>query len=240
MSDFLSPEEPSGFSARLYELLSLAVKRPPTSFSLSTQPQRPPLLASIFGLFNPYPSVLRSNMDYYDSDVSISRPSSRSSSRPSSPPSSCKTRSGSDGSDTAPSSVSNYSSDRPRIVPVQPVQGSRVSRWEIVVPYDRVWGTDTDISVSFTENRFDGDQTRDPSVPARFHESAIHSLVDYLDNEVPTGNEPRDGNTLRRVREYIRNSDILVGGLLVGQAASLRVGDDQTAFRLTVDVDTAI
>jgi hypothetical protein len=90
------------------------------------------------------------------------------------------------------------------------------------------------------ETRFDGDQSRNPSIPASSHESAIDSVVDYLDIVVPTGDEFKDGETLERVRDYIRTSGGFPRGLLVGQGAGLGVDDDHTAFYLTVDVDTPI
>jgi hypothetical protein len=69
------------------------------------------------------------------------------------------------------------------------------------------------------------------------HESGIDSLIDYLDDVVPTGDEPRDGRTLELMRRYIRTSGRFGGGLLVRQDAGVGV---DTAFRLIVDVDTAI
>jgi hypothetical protein len=143
-------------------------------------------------------------MNSSDSDDSISRPSS------------CYSRSGSDGSDTSPSSASSRSSDGHRTIAVQPVLEARaVSRWEIDVPYNRVRDNSTHITVNLTDNRFDGDQSRDPSLPAHSHESAIDSLVDYLDDVVPTGAESRDGRTLELVRRCIRTSGRFGGGLLV-------------------------
>lgn len=151
-----------------------------------------------------------------------------------SPPSSCCSRSESDENDTAPSSVSSQSSDPPR----RPVlQSTAVSRWEIAVPYRRNCQIPTDITIRHTDNRFDGDPGRDNSIAAPSHVDAIDDLTNLLNDLVPNDDEPRDPDLMTYVRNIIRMSERFTG-MLVGQGDG--VDGDENAFRLTVDLDTAI
>jgi hypothetical protein len=167
-------------------------------------------------------------MDSSNSDDSISRRSS------------CFSQSGSDRSDTSPSSASSRSSDWRRTNHAPPaVESHPISRWEIVVPYSRVRQAPTDITVDLTENRFVGDPSRDRNIAAPSHVQAIENLTNLLNNLVPNGDEPRDSDLLTFVRNAIRTSGRFQG-LAVGQKDAVGVNDDQTAFRLTVDVDTPV
>jgi hypothetical protein len=119
------------------------------------------------------------------------------------------------------------------------VESHPVSRWEIVVPYSRVRENPTDITVNLTENRFIGDPSRDRNIGAPSHVQAIENLTNLLNNLVPNDDEPRDPNLLTFVRNAIRASGRF-RGLAVGQRDAVGANDDQTAFRLTVDVDTPV
>jgi len=151
-----------------------------------------------------------------------------------SPPSSCCSQSEFDENNTAPSSVSSGSSDLP---PRPVLQSLAVSRWEIAVPYSRTREDPTDITIRHTANRFNGDPSRDISIAATSHVDAIDDLTNLLNDLVPNDEEPRDPDLLTYVRNIIRISERFTG-MLVGQGDG--VDGDENAFRLTVDLDTAM
>jgi len=151
-----------------------------------------------------------------------------------SPPSSCCSQSDSDGNDTAPSSISNRSSDPP---PLPVLQSTAVSRWEIAVPYRRNRRIPTDITIRHTADRLDRDLGRDNSIAAPSHVDAIDDLTNLLNDLVPNDIEPRDPDLLTYVRNIIRMSERFTG-MLVGQGDG--VDGDENAFRVTVDLDTAM
>ena len=105
------------------------------------------------------------------------------------------------------------------------------------MPYRRTREDPTDITIRHTANRFDGDPSRENIIAAPSHVNTIENLTNLLNHLVPTGDELRDPDLLTYVRNIIRMSERFTG-MLVGQGDG--VDGDENAFRLTVDLDTAM